>query len=134
MPIRALTGWGPAARRPTVRPKQNWKEQVEKDMALMKDWRKAICARRQWRKIVNQAKEHQDVLEGTEKICGLIKFIMKSHNFFRNVPLVQLYTYIKIPKLKINSFSIETNILRKLLGHLLTVLAACLILIDHHCR
>lgn len=62
-PQRILTEWQPQNTRSKGRPKLKWKDQVESDLKRMKvtNWKQKIEDRKEWRKVVNEAKTHQDL-------------------------------------------------------------------------
>ena len=56
--IKAIHSWKPISRRPTVRPKIRWEDDVKKDIQRLKvpNWKTLVQDRRRWKEVVGKAR------------------------------------------------------------------------------
>jgi hypothetical protein len=58
--VKKLTNWTPFGKRPAGRPKNRWIDEILKDMEVLKvkNWNELTGNRKQWNKLVEEAKTH----------------------------------------------------------------------------
>jgi hypothetical protein len=56
--VKAIHSWKPFSKRPTIRPKTRWENDVKKDIQKLKvpNWRTLVQDRRRWKELVEKAK------------------------------------------------------------------------------
>lgn len=61
--LKRITDWKPFGNRKRGRPKIRWEDQVKEDLKRMRinNWREKIKERKEWKKIVERAKSHQEL-------------------------------------------------------------------------